>query len=73
MSENMDLLNKLRRAFQPTLNNTERLSNAEDFYWFYRMAKENSQALEIAFLREGNRLQKIVIDDLLKEVEKDDE
>jgi hypothetical protein len=74
----IDLLTKIRKAFEPTLDTIEMLQKAEDCYWLYRTAKENPQALEVAFLREANRLQKTAIDRFMvmfeeKEGEKDDE
>jgi hypothetical protein len=65
MAENVDTLTKMRKAFEPTLDTLKRLEKAEEFYWLYRTAKENPQGLEVAFLREANRLQKISIDELL--------
>ncbi len=73
MNEIIDNLTKMKKAFEPTSDIMERLQKAEDFYWLYRMAKDNPQALEILFLREANILQKTAIDKLLQEREKKNE
>lgn len=62
----MDIIEKLKMAFNPTIRTIEKCDHAEILYWLYRTAKDNPKELEIAFLLEANRLQKNAIDELIQ-------